>query len=403
MKFKTFFDFIVFLVLCANFFSKSCRNAHLNIITKFLDFEDGSSLPETENLMRVFLQIVTNTKLQNQALIWNYLDSISMVTSSICNIWNQEKDPWSVKFHSCYFSDPCILAKKLLNMNSISDLAKRNQYMTEMQDIYDQHFTPFSSFVLALKTDANNHKSSSSKITILKSLEKIYEAFQMFFVTLTADLQTDQNLTLLQRFEKRIEKLKNTYKDSQTSRMGSRKSYVASEVKEVFDILIGYTRSYSKCLNNFPVLMKSDKAIVYPLPGTREAWIGSGLMPNTESNDVPLMVVLKRMLIRLSLLFSLNNYIVNFCNSNIASFIQCFIMHVLIIWMFVSYPIVPFSIAFTVELLAHYVYRKLSGCVCKIQKNFPMLKIIKNSKMSIRRRFISKNNKITLHHRMYKS
>ena len=269
--------------------------------------------------------------------------------------------------------------------------------MVEMQDVYDEHYTPFSSFLFALEADAEANQSSSSKITILKSLEKIYEAFHMFIVALTADLQTNQNLTLLQRFEKRIEKLKSmekTYEDLQIFKNSSRKNNVALEVS---NIVIGYTRSYSDCLKKFPVLMKGDKAIVNPLPGTREVWIAGGLMPNTESNDVPLMIVLRRMLIRLSLFFSLNNYIVNFCNSNIASLIQCFIMHALIIWMFISHPIVPFSIAFTAELLAHHVYRKLMGCVCKIQKNFTMLKIIKNSKMSLRRRFIIKTSK------MYKS
>ena len=396
MKFKTsfFIDFILFPLWFFTFLLTYSRVTHLNIITTLIDWEDGSSLPETENLMSIFLQVVTNTKLQNQALIWNYLDSISMVTSSMCNIWNQEKDPWSVKYQSCNFSDPCILSKKLVYMNSVSDVSKRNQYVAEMQDIYDEHYTPFSSFLFALEADAKTNQKSSSKITILKSLEKIYEAFKMFIVALTSDLQTDQNLTLLQKCEKRIEKLKSmekSHEDLQILQNSSRKNNVALQV---YNIVIGYTQSYSECLDNFPALMKGDKAIVNPLPGTRENWIASGLMPNTESNDVPLMFVLRRKFIRLSLFFSLNNYVVNFFNSNIASVIQCFIMHALIIWMFIRYPIVPFSIAFTVELLACYVYRKLSGCVCQIQKNFPMLKLIKNSKMSLRRRFIMKNSKM---------
>ena len=363
---------------------------HLGIITSFIQWENGKSEPETENLMNFFFRTVTNTQLENRVLIWEYLSEIAMLASNVCSVWNAKENPWSVKYQSCNFFDPCILSKRLKNMKS--NVAKRDQYMAEMQNIYYENFTPFSAFVLALNADSKNHKSSSSKITILKSLEKIYETFHMFVFALTADLQTHQNLTLLQTLEKRIEKLKSLEKTCDNLQSSSRNSDVALEVEEVYNIVIGYTISYSECLNHYPTLMNHEK--VNPYPRTRADWIGNGLMPNTESNDVPLMAVLKRMLIRLSLLFSLNNFIVNFCNSNIASLIQCFISHIAIILIFFSCPIVPFSIAFTVELLANYVYRKSSGCVCQIQKNFPMLKIIKNSKMSLRRRFIMKNSKM---------
>ena len=302
---------------------------------------DGISEPETVNLINFFSQTVQNTRSENQDFIRSYISTIEQIFAGVCISYNSEYGRMSAEYRSCNFSDPCVLAKKLKNMNLNADA------MIEMQYLYDEQFTPFSAFELALDGGARPTLNLSVvRNTKLKSLEQTLERLPVFH-------------------------------------MVTRKSDVSIEVKEIYDILKGYTKSYSECLTHFPDLMRNDSnlLIITPNPRTRKHWNSHNLLLYTESNDVPIIVITRRVLIRLFLLFSLNNSLVLFFNSNIASLINGFILNITVCWIFCFHPIVPFSIAFTEEVLNHHAYRKVSGCICKIKKKLPIMKEIKKYKV----------------------
>ena len=301
---------------------------------------NGISEPETKNLMKFFSETSTNTRSENQDLIWDHISSISIVFNSTCAAWNAEENPMSKKYQSCNFTDPCML------LDTLKVMYRDSTTMTEMQDMYNEFFTPFSAFEFALSADAgsqhNNFSLLDTRIRTLRALDKTYESIQMF-------------------------------------RMGSRKSDVALKVNKVYGILHGYTMNYSKCFNDFPQLMTNGVYFINPSPDLEKKWRKTGVLLDSEPGNIAMFVILRRLLIRLCLLFSLNNFILMFFNSNLASLIYRFINQICIILVFCIFPRVPFSIAFTFEVLIHFAYRKISGCACKIQKKFPILKLIKLS------------------------
>ena len=306
-----------------------------------LQWIDGLSQPETENLMNFFFETLPNTRSENQDLIWDHILSISKVLSSVCTAWNAKEYPMSSKYQSCNFTDPCILQNKLSKF-----IYRDSATMTEMQDIYNEFFTPFSAFEFALIVDARTqHKNFSlldTRITRLRALDKTFENVQIF-------------------------------------RMGSKESDAAIKVNEVYKILHGYAKNYSKCDNDFPELFTNGTWFIKPDSQVEYHWRKTGVLLDSESEDVAMFIILPRLFIRLCLLFSLNNFLLMFFNSNIASLINRFTYQICIVFVFYVFPSVPFSIAFTFEVLIHYAYRKISGCACKVQKKFPILKLIKLS------------------------
>ena len=355
------------------------NHTHVRIIPMLVQWMFEYSGTETENLMNMFHRTVLNTRSENRNLIWSHVTTMAILLSGVCDLWKKAEKPISEKYQSCNFTDPCILMEKLNNMYYHSDSLKRDQYMTDMQDVYDQYFTPLSAFVFALEADSQTHQNSTFLEKLTKRLRHSPEKDEK-----------SKNIEALYRRLKKITTLKlldKMYDNLHIFRKGSRKGNFSDEVMEIYDILTGNIEAYSECLSKFPDLMKKDPEKLYLSPEMEKDWKKSGLILNTEFNDVPLIVIFRRIFIRKSLLFSLNNDNIMFVISNIASLIQCIISQLTIFLLFSSYPIVPFSLAFTIEVSAYHSYKKVFGCICRIKKKLFMLKLIKKYKMQFQLRF----------------
>ena len=113
MKFKLFLIFLLNTLVFLKLFSILSPYTHIRIIHVLAQWINGISEPETKNLVKFFSETSTNTRSENQDLIWDHILSISKVLSSVCTAWNAKEYPMSSKYQSCNFTDPCILQDKL--------------------------------------------------------------------------------------------------------------------------------------------------------------------------------------------------------------------------------------------------------------------------------------------------
>ena len=334
MKLKIFLTLISYIAISLNINVLFYRKSHLYVVK--LKQEVMEEVPEyfyieSWSVFDTFVQLNNDGIGTPSELRKRILDSISLVAfliKSTCNAW---KELSIDKYKSCDFSASCDLLESF-NKILLNETA-REMYMTEIQDVFDKHFDYWDVFVLATKSD---------QLLLSET-----------FAHLKDKLQGD-----------RFEKLPISTNESEFNR----------EIKKVFNLFLDLTEAYYDCRQRFPDLkdFRMQLTLVAQDAHTKKELARH----DTNSEGYKIAGSIQRLLNHLYLHLCLNHHEMIYINSIVAVFSAFWVGQIVIVLIFYIFPTLPFGVALTLEVIHHFVYRKMFGCACTIKKKLSILKVL---------------------------
>ena len=326
----------LFLILVAYFFISLRINvffygkSHLYVARLQQDIID--QVPEhfytnSWSIFDVFHEMKDATPSEIQEHVSSLISLVALMIKNTCEAYN---DPdYNQYLSSCNFSGSCSLHETFEKM--FANELTREKYITEIQEIFENHFDSWNFFLLPNRADQEE----------ISQIER--------FAHWKAEIQ-----------ENRFKKLQ----------IESSENELTKEMKTFFNIFLDFIEAYDDCLEHFSYFLKEDLKIEVDqlLNGFKPIEIR--LRGIDSKGGISVSLAFQQLLHHLYLYLCLNHHQMIYINSIVAVFSAFWFYQICIAIIFCIFPILPLWIILIFELTGHYIYKKIFG---KIRGRPPIL------------------------------